>query len=388
MTDLGSVLFEPDKPADTSNTSQGQNGKVHHVHPARAPLKRSRNLPRQPSTILESPENNMLDSGIDVVTGNQTVGSSEDVSQLTTESLDQANSQVLENRSSGEENIRNSQCSEGDFGSNDVLTDNDSLGNDRIGYHNVVAEVTVHTDSDRLPAEQISSDAGSDADKALESEVSGSGRNNTCLPHVNGEQTKQLTESEIKALDKNTSESGSTVKVEEIEFIDGVHDDINHDDSVNIEEIEKQIITDDSNLQGNNHDVAHSNHTESKCNNTVIDQEMETANTYSANGANKTDLNRNQGKSNVRFKEQSDGEIQEEHIECAEAVPVEGTPPKKDALAKRETWASRKLKKTFGFRGDKYEEEDQVDGRGNASYCVGYTVACCFMSRVVQGSFR
>lgn len=388
MTDLGSVLFEPDRPADTSNTSHGQNGRLQHFHPARVPLKRCRNLPRQPSTILESVENNMLDSGIDVVTGNQTVGSSEDVSQLTTESLDQANLQALENQSSGEENIRNSLCSDGDFGSNDILADNDSLENDRIGYHNVVAEVTVHTDSDRLPAEQSSSDAGSDADKTLESDVSGSGRNDTCLPHVNGEQTKQVTEPEIKALEKNTSESSSTVKVEEIEFIDGVHDDINHDNSVSIEEIEKQIITDDSNLKGNNQSVALSNYTESKCNNTVIDQEMETANTYSVNGAYKMDLNRNPGKSNVRFKEQSDGEIQEEHIESAEAVPVEGTPPKKDALAKRETWASRKLKKTFGFRGDKYEEEDQVDGRGNVSYYVGYTVACCFRSRIVLGSFR
>ncbi|XP_052778578.1 uncharacterized protein LOC128216023 [Mya arenaria] len=41
---------------------------------------------------------------------------------------------------------RYSSCSEREYGSADVLTDNDSLETvDKIGYHNIVAEVTVHS---------------------------------------------------------------------------------------------------------------------------------------------------------------------------------------------------------------------------------------------------
>ena len=410
MTDLGSVVFtDVDKPGgDMDSPSQPQNG---GVYKKKATGKRSKPLPRQPSTILESPENTMLDSGIDDGTGNQITGSTEDVSQLTTETIDPVISDLAQNDVSCD-NVRNSLCSEGEFGSHDMLTDNDSLEMDKVGYHNVVADVTVHQDNrnSKLTVQtsdsiQMNGDCSGHVDHTSMCNSLNDGVRNDCaksgssnesdLPNDNTECDIEVSGRTVEKVIETSDATPAPLDTEEIKLTV-------RQESVDLGKLEQQILPNDSQVLneviGKSSDVKYANENDrindtsdkgihsaesdrnSGANGICDGQELTETVTVDGkleampkpvNGANKTDVNKHQSKGSVRFKEQAEGEIREDKIVPTEAVPVEGTPPKKDALFKRETWASRKLRKTFKLNRQEREEEDQLDGRGmNCSFCL------------------
>lgn len=374
MTDLGSVLFETDKVAEHTNGDVLKDPALNSVHSNRP--RKSKPRPQPPSPILESPENNMVDSGIEESSWNQAVEHDKAVSLCREESVRDMNNS--EQTVIDTENARHSLTSEHDFGSNDVLADNDSLENvPESGHTNIAAEVTVHANTE-------------DGGKKSKSE----GEGNTALRfsdlalqmynkvHQEREASRQKREDgSVDRVDKaNTSESGRAttektskpVKLEDIDVVDSAKDK-----EVDFEHVERQIIRNSEN-SSNHHKRDHSdvfaqgdndiaeNRTCSKDTEVIIEHCNTSKVKSTEKGAQSTDLNRNQTKSSVSFKDQIGGEIQEEHIIPTQAQYVEGSPKdrKKDAASRRETWASRKLKKTFGMKDkEKYEAEDQADGK-------------------------
>ena len=349
MSDLGSVLYEPDRPKSGEHQPiPSQNGTANSNRPSNRRNKQQRHRP--PSPIMESPENNMADSGIDESAGTHRRGSDEAGSKP----LDNTNMQNADN--ADQENIRHSLTSEQDFGSNDVLADNDSLESGKIGYTNVVADVTVHTDSNKGNDNTISPDG--DASQARRfSDVALLMYKKVHQKHLtdenNGVNSDAANQTSQTMASENVNENISKpVNVDDIDFIDGVKTDkVDSVEARNYGALDRTEALAHASITGAG---------DNDCSKTssVLKQ--------TNNGAEQTDLNKNQTKGSVRFKDEGGGEIQDERIIPVRSQPVEGSPQgKKDAAFKRETWASRKLKKTFGLKDkEKYEVEDQPDGKG------------------------
>lgn len=375
MTDLGSVVFESDKHAEHTNgvIHPPKNGTVHSNRPSH---KKIQARPRPPSPILESPENNWPDSGIEESTWSQGLDNEKDVS------IDKNNDNLVHNSDQDmidTENARHSLTSEQDFGSSDILTDNDSLENVHdTGHSNVVADVTVHADTaatgksdgNTKPSEGDGntlrfSDVALQMYQKVHKERTIAGKKS----EKDRETENDIENEQCSEKVTETEEVSQSVEVEDIDVVDNAKER-----EVDLEDIERQIIVNSQDISNygamdhsdgfaqDNSEVARNNN----CSKESIGQLNTSVSKATDNNAQVTDQNKNQTKSSVRFKDQGGGEIQEERIIPAEAQPVEGLPKiKKDAASRRETWASRKLKRTFGLKDkEKYEVEDQVDGKG------------------------
>ncbi|KAL4233460.1 hypothetical protein ACF0H5_008141 [Mactra antiquata] len=380
MTDLGSIIFDPDK----RSHHEGNGDVPEHRHGHKSSHRPTKSYKIPPSPILESPENHMTDSGIDEMAGNQhkedekvigtqqLIEEGDDKKNKNFKNQSASNGKIVEMKGDSNavdqdfnSNNRHSLCSEQEFGSNDLLTDNDSLENvDKAGFTNVVAEVDVHVqvhdadntgvvvDNDDMCSKLCNND---DVDTSLSK-------------HQPVSNVGTKTENIVKESEQNLAEVNSklenVVDIDDIAFADSGEDD----KKVDLEKIEKQIVKDSKDItnygdrvQGNS--VAQNTDNDITKSDDVTKEKTDDLNTCKENTANNgvqnMDLNKNETKSSVRFKQ----EIQEEHIIPSQAVPIEGTPKqKKDASSRRETWASRKLKRTFRLK-DKTEDEDTVDGR-------------------------
>lgn len=375
MTDLGSVVFETDKHSEHTNgvIHPPQNSKVHSSRPSH---KKTQARPRPPSPILESPENNWADSGIEESTWSQGQETEKDVS------IDKGKDTCVHNSDQDvidPSSARHSLTSEEDFGSSDILTDNDSLENVHdTGHTNLVADVTVHagtvatgnSDGNTKPSEGDGktlrfSDVALQMYQKVHKERTTAGKES----EKDSETENEIKNEQCSEKVNEKEEVSQPVKVEEIDVVDSAKER-----EADLEDIERQIIVNSQDISNygavdhsdgfaqDNNDAAMNN----TCSKDSVGQLNTSVSKAADNDAQITDLNRNQTKSSVRFKDQGGGEIQEERIIPTEAQPVEGLPRiKKDAASRRETWASRKLKRTFGLKDkEKYEVEDQVDGKG------------------------
>ena len=409
MTDLGSVSFAPvSKAKKPEEADFPQNGSI-------LKHRKTKPLPRQPSTIVEAPEPNMADSGIYDETGNQIKGSSEDVSQVKESGSNQEKEdrevrpRLVRNGSIGKSssveeinkvqtepdtNFRHSTGSEQEFGSGDILTDNDSLETvDKIGYHNIVAEVTVHEAGDHTGngisknSSAVKGNGHSKNSSKVKCHEQSSGNinqtqrkmdkdkcesDNLCNNDVKGKiasESSKKTENgdgvvnvDANGLNRDKERNSDKVDVVDVDDID-INENVDTEKAHGLQE----------NISAKTEDnVAQKSVTETNDNEIKVDKQSEVENRLEEeilrHGANKIDENKNQTKGSVRFNEKDDGEIKEEHIVPTQAVLVEGTPPpKKDAGMKRESWASKKIRKTFKLR-DKAEDEDQVDGKGRVGF--------------------
>ncbi|XP_053397424.1 phospholipase D1-like [Mercenaria mercenaria] len=367
MTDLGSVVYDSDKSADNTLPFPTHNGSVQSNRPSN---RRNKSRHRPPSPIMESPENNMADSGIDESASNHRLESNVAGSQPVDESAGDTHMKKSDKSVIDNENSRNSLTSEHDFGSNDVLADNDSLESDnKVGLTNVVADVTVHAgDQDTKSSDNEAAQKLRFSDLALQmynkvhqQKVANA---NGDLKSADGTENTQTSESKNVETNKEGEEDSHPVDVENIDFIDSSV-------SRNLDSQNKPdyVVVDSSgSLAQASGDIAD----DSVCSNgkNVSEEHVHSSVLKVANnGAKQTDLNRNQTKGSVRFKDEGGGDIQEEMIVPVRTQPVEGSPPgKKDAAMKRETWASRKLKKTFRLKDkEKYEVEDHPDGKVDRS---------------------
>ncbi|WAR07270.1 PLD1-like protein [Mya arenaria] len=395
MTDLGSVSFTPLSKPTPADIGFPQNGS--------APRHRTiRHLPRQPSTIAESPESNMADSGIYDEAGNQIKESIGDSFQSNNNSQEEkavGNTKRLSNGQAGKcasaedlsvtKNVpyssnRYSSCSEREYGSADVLTDNDSLETvDKIGYHNIVAEVTVHShgaqdtgevadhshvDQDIREGAGHSQDTGNTPHSPVCNVINSDGddeiSDNNSLPFIDDGAVN--VERGVIKLEKEHSDDRKSVDVDEIQISEDMPDSF-REHSTDLEKIEEQIISCDN---VNNDKISSDTNGIQKRKAEVCNQEEVkavhvdevSAEMPSDLQASFTDQNKNQTKASVRFREGGTGEIEEEHIAPVTAGKLHATPSRKDAASRRETWASRKLRKTFKLK-DKNEDEDQPDGK-------------------------
>ena len=386
MTDLGSVTYDSIPDSEDLETTKVEINIPEHPHKFH---KKPHGIPRKqtnshPPTIVEAPsmereeeENmsmnpsastdpakvNLKEKGDFAKTGKQQSGSND----VGAKSLKRTKAVVDSEFHKTVEENRLSSASEKSFGSGDKLTDNDSLETgDKIGYTNVIADVTVHecnvdNCSMDIPlgihecnidnCSMDISDFGAQGDvSSINTSLCSTQCNKGEITGNSGNDTFHSIESDIEhnqALDEahpDTKDSGVTVdeikleekgsdnkiKIGSIVSTAEIHHHVKKSES--LEKIEKQIIPNGS----------------SDINSKSIKAD--------------TDCNKNETKASVRFKEKSDGEIQEETIVPLHSMPIEGK-PKKDAATKRETWASRKLKKTFGLK-EKHEGEDDVDGKG------------------------
>lgn len=392
MTDLGSVIFEAEKQSNPENV--GDNTVPVPTHNHRASHRTTTMKNRPPSPILEAPENNMTDSGIDEISGHQLKDNEKEIGtqQVTgnggvnviKQEVKKSSSNcdiVINHRLSGSSeqdyssDNRNSLCSEQDFGSCDLLTENDSLENvDKAGFTNVIAEVDVHVHrEDDADMETRDNKRGShskqcNGNKEQTTSVDGSS-NSKDDAHLSETSINPATElkSEGRKVKANLDNDTDTIEVDEIAFAD---------DEVDVENIEKQIITNSVDISDygervQTHNVAQNDQSVSKSDDLKKDniEELNTCvDSTLSNGAQNMDCNKNETKASVRFRE----EIQEERIIPKESVPIEGTPrQKKDASSRRETWASRKLKQTFRLKDkEKYEEEDHECRGGCLSFLI------------------
>ena len=403
MTDLGSVTYDsipdlsneaeslettkveiniPENPQKFRNKQHGIPRKQTPSHPPtimEAPSMEHEEEEKMPSSpMTDSAKINLKEKGDLHETGKQSDGNG-----IGSRSLKRTRAIMDSEFHNNIDENRLSSASEKSFGSGDKLTDNDSLEKvDKIGYTNVIADVTVH----ECNIDNCSLDIADMADKNVhecnidncsldiadidaqgdvsskhlttgmcsvqcnkEKDTSDSENVNIFHSAVNG--TDEHTLNEESRVDDSfvNSIADSTVSVEEIEVVEKISMDettestlsTNEIDSAekkpeSLEKIERQIIPNGSNSISERTNV---------------------------NAA--TDCNKNETKGSVRFKEKEDGEIKEEVIIPVHSTPIEGK-PKKDAATKRETWASKKLRKRFGLK-EKQGEEDVVDGKGKYS---------------------
>lgn len=268
--------------------------------------------------------------------------------------------------------------SEKNFGSGDLLTDNDSLERvDKIGYTNVIADVTVHesntAENVTAKSKHISvtnrSESGAQGDVSSKTkEVCSVQCNNTQKKGSNvSKSTNAQTNRVSGSAHDSVSDTGtspvdsikngtmdSSISVDEVDFdvqtpvenraiemgLSVDEDETAEQNGESLEEIERQII----------HNGSNGIHVE-----------------HNANAD--TDCNKNQTKGPVTFQQNPDGEIIEETIEPVHSIPVEGKPPR-TATGRRESWASRKLRKTLGLKekNEDKDEEDEIDGKSKVNF--------------------
>ncbi|XP_052237855.1 phospholipase D1-like isoform X2 [Dreissena polymorpha] len=411
MTDLGSVSFAPlpDLPKGQDSLPVHKNGSVNK-------FKTLSSIVRPPSTILESPEALTSDSGI---FENSQAKTSSDTSQPTSPSLEEDGS-----KDSSNDKLGHSMSSEGDFGSADLLTDNDSLENgDKIAYHNIVADV--HVQSDEINNSVCDARKGQKPITGTCNDLAKDYQSVTCAQDSAQTETKEKCNICFHNSVNMTTYSGNSTGVpnqgkcaahmgSDGDYCENLRRDIsdgsllkegetNHvlhreagedtqnlfrQDSVDLQHIEAQIICDDADKKKPSNELVSDDfvrqtilkHVE-KGKDITIEQVRESINKSDVKinikidekiikenqdrvdaglikrTANSEDVNRNETKCSVRFKELEGGEIQEEHINPEQAVPVEGAP----RGIKSERWVSRKLKQRFPFLRERNEEEDQPD---------------------------
>ena len=303
-----------------------------------------------------------------------------------TRSLKRTNAVVVESVEHELEN-ESRELSDADksFGSGDLLTDHDSLEKvDKIGYTNVIADVTVHECN---TAESVTDNAKGVIGKSdcviNKSEIGAQGE-------VSGETTKVCSGPCNKTVGQKVSQNSDSKKAQINGVCSSVSDTVSDgdtgigdsvsygtlDSSVSVDEIEidiKQPV--ESRTVEEDVSVDEPDTADRKGERTVNIEKIERQ--IVGNGSNRihvansvgadTDCNKNQTKGPVTFQQNQDGEITKDTIEPVHSSPLEGKPPK-TATGRRESWASRKLRKTFGLKdkdktGDK-DEEDEVDGKG------------------------
>ena len=306
MTDLGSVMYDvlpsPVTVTDYNHRADDlENGSVQKRPPK---LKIGH---KQPSTIMEGSETSLTDIGLIEEGAKDNTQSRSEAKRKSTGDIP-ANKYLLKD----DNNARHSLCSDQDFGSTDHLTENDSLENvDKVTYTNVVADITVHSNVKQVPLEK-----------------SDSQDNRTVLP--------------------DGYKNNGNEKCNSVENTGSI--DVGQTDS-------KQVNSDLDTSHRDNLEVEVS----TKHNVNYIENSKSSVNNQTSTGVKGTDLNENKTKGSVRFKD--DENVADDAITPEKSVPVEGRMSyfKKDAAQKRETWATKKLKKTFGLKRD---EEDAVDGKG------------------------
>ena len=376
MTDLGSITYDCkpdlnkiDEEADTTKVEINfpPNPRSFHSKPHGIARKQQSRQPNHPPTIVEAYSLERYEEGLSelqaveqnnvksiAVDANNTKELGEMKNKAENKIGDGIGNRSLKRtKAVVESESHGSVESEKKFGSGDLLTDNDSLDKeDKIGYTNVIADITVHDTNvadnviDKLEsgAQGDISVCSSQCNKSVEGQKTRESANN----HFGGRKSSEsVPDSKTRKSDTNIVTTESTVSVDEI--------DVDVEESVQNRTIEMSLSIDEIDTAAiRNVDIE-------KIESQIIQNgsnEIHGVGNVSAD----TDCNKNRTKSSVSFKEKADGEIQEETIVPVHSIPIEGK-PKKDAAMKRETWASRKLKKTFGLK-QKHEDEDLPDGKG------------------------
>ena len=417
MTDLGSVGYDslPEGPADPD--------KVQIDIPAnpRKFQNKPRGIPRKqqtahPPTIqeaysMEKEEENSANTGLSERTAMANIQGILEIEQISetkvysedqtsnadnethngdvrTRSLKRTNAVVVESIEHELENdSRDISDEDKKFGSGDLLTDHDSLEKvDKIGYTNVIADVTVHecntAETVTNKSENVSGKSESVTEK-IETGAQGDVSSETTIvcsgPCNKTVEEKLMQDSGNKKA--QIGEIGSSVKSTVSDMDKSMGDSVSYrtlDSSVSVEEIQidvKQPVenrTLEQNLGNDQPDTA----------DRIVEREEKTETSDKhivGNGSDRihvvnsvhadTDCNKNQTKGLVTFQENKDGEITKDVIEPVHSNPLEAKPPK-TATGRRESWAARKLKKRFGLKDKDKDGEDEEDGKGKVYLCL------------------
>ena len=285
------------------------------------------------------------------------------------------------------------------FGSGDLLTDNDSLEKvDKIGYTNVIADVTVH---EYNTAEEKSEGRESVCDKS-------ENLTNKSVIGAQGDVSNETTKVCLDPCNKTVEEKNSKVARDSVnknaqmrEMSSSVNSTISDmdkslDESVSYRTLESSLSMNDIEIDMENPDKNKTIDIHQGCDRTDtadkpserVEKTEHSEKQIVGNGSDKihvektksmtadTDCNKNQTKGLVTFQENQDGEITKDVIVPVHSNTLEAKPPKspKSATGRRESWAARKLKKTFGLKDKGDQDEDDEKGKNVGSN--GITKAC------------